>query len=207
MEEKCKNQILDELFEHRTEDFVRLYKEKYGEPEEVRQTKECEEALTQLLQNTVSNKEELEEIFKQLNFFQSNLLGELHLWNKLYYKLGFIDGIDFRVEVKTEEKNLSLRQCEKGFFDTYVEEMTDYIETEKTKRLRQRNDYMEVMSKMERIKEQYPKIREYFEDDKISSFNEEETQTTLRLIRLYEELYRITEEEIFKIGFHEGKIL
>ena len=92
-------------------------------------------------------------------------------------------------------------------FNSISGELTDYIETEKIKRLKKREDYKKVISKLKEIKEKYPKVRAFVENNEISDFTKTEMQAILEIIVLHNNLTEIELEETFKLGLQEGKML
>lgn len=88
-----------------------------------------------------------------------------------------------------------------------MEYFIDFIEEGKTARLKEREDYQKALLEIEKIKEKYPKVREFLEDDKISDFTKEENEAILKIIKLNNDATSIEVEEVFKLGIKEGTLL
>lgn len=63
------------------------------------------------------------------------------------------------------------------------------------------------MKEIEKIKKRFPKVKSFFEDDEIGGFTQEEMQSILNIIVLYNDRAMYEENEMFKIGLSEGKAL
>lgn len=89
MENLFKNQILNDLYETRSEGFECEYIKQYGEPEEITKSQDSEEKLTKIIKQKVKDEKVLDKILSKLNDFEGDVMGEMSFWNEQYYKLGF----------------------------------------------------------------------------------------------------------------------
>lgn len=68
-------------------------------------------------------------------------------------------------------------------------------------RLQSKNfEYKKLQNQMENIKERFPKIRDILEDEEPSELTIEESSMLIKIARLYYEILRIEEYEIFFLG-------
>lgn len=199
------NKILDELFEMREEGFTRWYIAKYGESKESKKTEKAENELVEFMKKFISKEEDIEKMFNLLNKFESLALDEMCFWHKPYYKLGFIDATNLKKEIE-EEKITDNNRADSIIYKN-IYEITDFFEEQKYKNLKQNNDYMKIGKDIEEIKEKFPKVRSFFEDNEITEFSKEEMKAILNIIELQEDRAMYEADEMLKIGLREGKAL
>ncbi len=60
---------------------------------------------------------------------------------------------------------------------------------------------------MKKIKEEYPKVRNFFDANEISEFTKEENTAILKIINLNNDVNSIEVEEVFKLGIKEETLL
>ena len=61
--------------------------------------------------------------------------------------------------------------------------------------------------KIEEIKEKFPKVRKFFEDNKIEQLTKEDMKAILDITELQNDRAMYEADEMFKIGLREGKAL
>lgn len=99
--------ILDDLYEKRKIGFEENFLKKYGEVDETREVQKAESNLTSLIKEIVKDKNEYNKILDGLNKFEEGVICERVFWNEQYYKLGFIDALDLKKEIKEQRNNFS----------------------------------------------------------------------------------------------------
>lgn len=132
-------------------------------------------------------------------------MGEMCFWYKPYYKIGFIDGISLKKQIK-EEKNINKKEEEIIIYKN-INEISDFFEEQKYENLKQNKEYTKIAKKIEEIKRKIPKIRDFLENDEITEFSKEEIKSILKIIELNNHRAMYEAEEMFKIGLREGKAL
>ena len=107
MEEFFENKVLNDLYETRRDGFEVAYLNKYGEPEELKRSREAEEELTNLIKNIAVDEETRKEIMSKLNDFEASMLGETCFWNEQYYKFGFADSNNLKEELHEVKEDVA----------------------------------------------------------------------------------------------------
>jgi hypothetical protein len=206
------SKVLDDLYETRGDGLEGAYIRKYGKPENVEKSQQAEEELTKLIQEIVKDEENQSKMLDKLNDFETNIIGEMCFWNKQYYKLGFLDGLFFKKEIRELKENFtSNKNAEKTntdvFFNYCTDDFFDYFERQKSKKMAKREDYKKLLNKMQEIKNKYPKARAFIEDEEISILSKEEMQAVLDIIEIDKDIEALEIEEAFKLGLKENEML
>lgn len=94
-----------------------------------------------------------------------------------------------------------------SFFYQHIEELMNLIEEKRANLLKERADYNQTLTKIRTIKEMYPKVRDFIENEKIVEFSKDELKAILEIINLNKDISSIELEETFKLGIKEGKLL
>ena len=68
-------------------------------------------------------------------------------------------------------------------------------------------EYDKIRHKIEEIKNKYPRVREFFEDDKIEQLTKKEMKAILDITELQNDRAMYEADEMLKIGLREGKAL
>lgn len=82
-------------------------------------------------------------------------------------------------------------------------ELTECIGNLKLDLKKNNVEYKEISEKIEDIKEKYPTIRNFLEDEKSSKLSDEEGKVFLELINLYRKLISLEQYEVFLLGGSE----
>ena len=98
--ELFENQVLNDIYETRGDGLECLYIRMYGEPEEIKETKQAKKELENLMYELVKDKKKQKQIWLKLDRFEGAMSGEMSFWNKQYYKLGFLDKLFLKREIK-----------------------------------------------------------------------------------------------------------
>lgn len=204
MEDLYENKILDDLYEIR-EGFITSYKKKYGELEETKKAEQAEDELVNFMKKFIKDENTMKELFEKINKFEGYALDEMCFWHKPYYKLGFIDGMRLKKEIRegkiienTSNDNIILQN---------INEISDYFEEQKYRNLKKNKEYDKIRHKIEEIKNKYPRVREFFEDDKIEQLTKKEMKAILDITELQNDRAMYEADEMLKIGLREGKAL
>lgn len=88
-------------------------------------------------------------------------------------------------------------------YDIDSVELTECIGNLKLELKKNNVEYKEISEKIEDMKEKYPTIRNFLEDEKSSKLSDEESKSLLKTINLYRHLLRIEQYEIFLLGGKE----
>ncbi len=204
MEDLYENKILDDLYEIR-EGFITSYKKKYGELEETKKAEQAEDELVNFMKKFIKDENTMKELFEKINKFEGYALDEMCFWHKPYYKLGFIDGMRLKKEIRggkiienTSNDSIILQN---------INEISDYFEEQKYRNLKKNKEYDKIIHKIEEIKNKYPRVREFFEDDKIEQLTKKEMKAILDITELQNDRAMYEADEMLKIGLREGKAL
>lgn len=205
MEELFENKIIDELYEMREEKFTRCYIDKYGKLEETKKAEKAEEELIEFMKKFIKNEKDMDKLIGKINEFESYALDEMCFWHKPYYKLGFVDGISLKKQI--EEEKITNNNCEESVIYQNINEISDYFEEKKYRNLKENEEYKKVTKGIEEIKNKFPKVRNFIENDEITEFTQEEMQAILNIIALHDDRAMYEADEMLKIGLREGKAL
>ena len=206
MEKIFESKVIDDLYEVRRDGFENAVIQKYGESQEIKQLKKVENELDNIVKENVKDEELRNKILRKIDEFKDALNGETCYWSQQYYKLGFSDKVGLKENVKQERKDFIGISDGDNIIEKNMDELADYIETEKVKRLKNRKEYKKLRTKVQKLKEKYPKVCKFIEDGKNDEFTREETSAILEIIELESSMYSIEQEEIFKFGVKEGSL-
>lgn len=212
MEDLFKNKILNDLYETRSDGFECEYIKQYGETEKNIKSRNLDEKLTTLIKAKIKEEKDLDEILSTLNDFQGEVIGETCFWNEQYYKLGFLDSVYLKKElierkaIFQKNKNTDISKND-SFFNNCIADFMDYFEKQKSENLLNRADYKELITKMEEIKNKYPKVRAFIEDEEINTLTQEEMKAILEIVGIDRDLQILEVEEAFKLGLKEQSML
>ena len=207
------NQVLNELYETRGDGLECLYTKMYGEPEEIKETKQAKKELENLMKKLVKDEENRKELWLKLDRFEGCLSGEMSFWDKQYYKLGFLDKLFLKREIeetktrffKNKENN---KIQENSFFYRYIDSVMQFLEDNRYNIWQKRKDYKQIKDKMREIKNKYANVRLFIEDRVVTAnLTKEELKAVLEYINLDDEIERIEKIETFKLGLKEGNWL
>ena len=204
MEDLYENKILDDLYEIR-EGFITSYKKKYGELEETKKAEQAEDELVNFMKKFIKDENTMKELFEKINKFEGYALDEMCFWHKPYYKLGFIDGMKLKKEIR--EGKVIENTLNDSIILQNINEISDYFEEQKYRNLKKNKEYDKIRHKIEEIKNKYPRVREFFEDDKIEQLTKKEMKAILDITELQNDRAMYEADEMLKIGLREGKAL
>lgn len=206
MEEMFENKVLDDLYEIRRDGFESIFINHYGESEEIQKSRISENKLTEAIQKSIKNESVKEEILEKLEEHTDDLLGEMCFWDQQYYKLGFVDGMYFKKELKEQkeifENNAIKDNMENdSFFYIWKHSLIEFLAVEIRKKSK---EYAEITNKMSKIKKQFDNVRLFLEDREAIKLTKEELKAVIEYISLKEKIEDIEKVEMFKLGLKEG---
>ena len=203
------NQILNEIYETRGDGLECFYIRMYGEPKEIKETKQAKKELEDLMKELIQNEEKQKELWIKLDKFEDCMSGEMSFWDRQYYKLGFLDKLFLKREIeetktrffKNKENN---KIQENSFFYRYTDSIMQFLEDNRYNIWQKRKDYKQIKDKMREIKNKYPNVRLFIEDRVVTAnLTKEELKAVLEYINLDDEIERIEKIETFKLGLRE----
>ena len=205
------NQILNELYETSRDGFEGMYIKIYGEPQEIKETRKSKKELEELMKKIVKDKEKQKEFWLKLDKYEGCMSMEIDFWDRQFYKLGFLDRIYLKKELK-ELRNTFAKTNEDiarkdSFFSTYLESFMQFLEDNRFHTWRKREDYTKITNRMREIKNKYPNVRTFVEDRQVIELTKEELSAVLEYIFLDDEIDKIEKIETFKLGIKEGNML
>lgn len=91
MEDVFDDEVLDDLFETRSDGFQSYFVKHFGESEEMKKEKESENKLIDTIKTKVKDEEIQKQIIKLYYEVTDDMVSTECFWMKQYYKLGFAD--------------------------------------------------------------------------------------------------------------------
>ena len=86
-----------------------------------------------------------------------------------------------------------------SFFNEYQDNFMEYFETHKIKKLQNRKDFKEISNEIVELKNKYPNVQAYLEDEQIVDLSEKEREIVLKIIDLEDDLVTLEIKESFKL--------
>lgn len=93
-----------------------------------------------------------------------------------------------------------------SFINEYKDALNEHFNTKVMIKLEKRDDYKKIKDKIKEIYEKYPNIKDFVEDEKPATFNQEEADAFSELYNLFDCLKMIEILEAFKLGAKEALI-
>ena len=204
------NQILNELYESSRDGFECIYIKTFGEPQEIRETKNAKEDIEQLIEKIIPDKEKQKELWLKLDKYDGCMSLEMEFWHRQFYKLGVLDKNYLKKEMEELEEKFAKSnnsELESSFFYSYIDSFMEFIEDNRFGSWKKRADYKKINDRMIEIKNKYPNIRTFVEDRQVIKLSKEELSALLEYISLDDCIERIEKIETFKLGIKEGNML
>ena len=200
------NQILNEIYETRGDGLECFYIKMYGEPEEIKETKQTKKELENLMYELVKGKEKQKQLWLKLDRFEGAMAGESSFWNKQYYKLGFLDRIYLKKEI-ADNKRKFVANNTWDLEDTLIYKSICFIKEILGANLWNIKKYKEIVHKMSKIKEEYPNVMNFIERSKIVELNKKEVKALRKYLSLADDMQDIELVETFKLGLKDSSLL
>lgn len=206
MEELFENTILNELYETRRDGFESLFIQKYGTPKEIEQYDLYYNNLTEEVQNNIKDYEKKRLILEELENFEEYFINKMTFWEKQYYKLGFSDAYNLKIDAQIYLELLNTNS-NKNLLSILLENFSDFFENYNRNNLYKTLDYIKISEQIKNLKSKYPKVRNFLENSEIVDLSNEEQKIILKIIKLEKDLQELELKEAFKIGLKQWKAL
>lgn len=200
------NQVLNDIYETRGEGLECLYIGMYGEPEEIKETRQTKKELENLMYELVKDKKKQKQLWLKLDRFEGAMSRESSFWNKQYYKLGFLDRIYLKKEIR-DNKRKFIDDDVINVEDTLLYKSMCFIKEMLGTNLWNIKKYKEIVHKMSKIKEEYPNIKEFIERNEIVNFTKKEVKALSEYLKLVDDMQDIEFIETFKLGLKDNSLL
>ncbi len=204
--ELFENQVLNDIYETRGDGLDGLYIRMYGEPEEIKETKQAKKELENLMYELVKDKEKQKQLWLKLDRFEGAMSGESSFWNKQYYKLGFLDRIYLKKEIADNSKKFVNSNIE-DLQNTFIYRNMHCIKEMLGASIWNRKDYKNIVHKMSKIKEDYPNVMNFIERSEIVELNKKEIKALSEYLKLADDIQDIELVETFKLGLKDSSLL
>ena len=204
--ELFENQVLNDIYETRGDGLECLYIRMYGEPEEIKETKQAKKELENLMYELVKDKEKQKQLWLKLDRFEGAMSGESSFWNKQYYKLGFLDRIYLKKEI-ADNKRKFIANDTGDLQDTLIYKSMCFIKEMLGANLWNIKQYKDIVHKMSKIKEEYPNVKEFIERNEIVNFTKKEVKALSEYLKLADDMQDIEFIETFKLGLKDNSLL
>ncbi len=200
------NQILNEIYETRGEGLECFYIRMYGEPKEIKETKQAKKELEDLMKKLVKDEEKQKELWLKLDRFEGCMSGEMSFWDRQYYKLGFLDKIYLKKEIADNNRKFTNDNVG-DLKDTFIYKNINFIKEMLGVNIWERKDYKEIVHKMSKIKEKHPNVMNFIERNKIVKLTEKEVKALREYLELADNMQNIELVETFKLGLKDNSLL
>ena len=204
--ELFENQVLNDIYETRGDGLECLYIRMYGEPEEIKETKQAKKELENLMYELVKDKEKQKQLWLKLDRFEGAMSGESSFWNKQYYKLGFLDRIYLKKEIADNSQKFVNSNVE-DLQNTFIYRNMHCIKEMLGGSIWNRKDYKDIVHKMSKLKEDYPNVMNFIERSEIVELNKNEIKALSEYLKLADDIQDIELVETFKLGLKDSSLL
>lgn len=203
MNKYLKRNILDELYEEKSESFENSILKEMQKENKCEKSLLLEEELTNKIKTKVEDEELQKELLSKLNEFELELSNEADLWNKIYYKLGIYDCTELKNIIQNDIEKSSNQNKNVTFFDEYTDNFLDYMEINRKEILNNNTEYREIASQIEKIKVDNPNVRTFLEDGEAVELTDVELNAVLDILKLQGCIDNIELKSSFKLGAKE----
>ncbi len=191
------NPILDEIWEYQRGEFEDYSLKKDKNKRQFNENSQFAEEIKEFTEKYIpeEKQEEYNEKWKQ---YTKKEMDELDYWTKKFFKLGIINGIRLKKEIKEESSK------QNGFFNYEYSCFDEYLETKRIDKLRENNEYNQLRKKENELKNKYPKLTRFIEEkEPIDNLTEEEQDAILDFIENKSKMFNIEKKEIYLMGMRE----
>lgn len=193
--------IIDELFNARCDDFESgiMKKEKYYNKNLEAITNKFEEVLKILPQDI------RDIVSKKLDFIYKKTLDNTTFWCKKYYGFGIKDGVKLKQELRTNFRER--KENEEHFLIDYEGDFNDFLENFRVNILYKNEEYDKTLKEWKNVLNEYPRVKDFYENNKFCKFKEEELKAILEIMRLEGIMYGLETREAFYLGIKQQEII
>lgn len=191
------NPILDEIWENQRGEFEDYSLKKDKKKRQFNENSQFAEEIKEFTEKYIpeEKKEEYNEKWKQ---YTKKEMDEFDYWTKKFFKLGIINGIRLKKEIKEENTE------QNGFFNYEYSCFDEYLETKRIDKLRENNEYNQLRKKENELKNKYPKLISFIEEkEPINNITEEEQKILLEFMENKEKMFNMEKKEIYFMGMKE----
>lgn len=193
--------IIYELFNARCDDF---------ESGIMKKEKDCNknlEAITNTFEEVLKilPQEIKETVSTKLDFIYKKILDDTTFWCEKYYSFGIKDGVKLKQELKTDFRER--KEGEKHFLIDYEGDFNDFIEYFRVNILFKNKEYDKTFKEWKSVLNKYPRVKDFYEDNKFCKFNNEELKALLEIMRLEGIMYGLETREAFYLGMTQNEII
>lgn len=209
MKEFFENEVLDDLFEERTNGLQGEFKREYGNPKECEELERIENELENMIKDLIKDKKMQKQIFKKLEQYEECTRAESCFWNKQYYKSGFLDVISFEKGINVKKIKQSIESKNSyAFFSLHgytflamgSEELDAYIAKVTYGLGKSNDDYRKIYNQIEKIKMDYKRVADFFEKGEDSELTLVEVSKAKEALSLYRKIEQYEERAILFSG-------
>lgn len=101
---------------------------------------------------------------------------------------------------------MKIKNLQESFFNKYTDDFSEYVERMNDKNIYSRKDYVEIMSEIDKLKDEQPNVRIFLDECKFVPLTEKEHKTVIKIRDLENNAEFLVQKEIFKLGFREAYI-
>lgn len=208
LNEIFENQILNDLYEIRGDGLECAYFRMYGKPEAVIKAEKFENEIEHFVKKMIKDEKIQKQILDKFNECQDYALEEMTLWDRQYYKLGFLDGMYLKKELQENQEKLLNKNIynskKDSFFNECMDSIIEFVDYKQYGKWKEREDYKTICNKIVEIKEKYPNVRHFIDEDVITKLSKKELKAVSEIIDLSKKCEKIKLVETFKLGLKEG---
>ena len=191
------NPILDEIWENQRGEFEDYSLKKDKKKRQFNESSQFAEEIKEFTKKYIPE-EKQEEYNEKWKKYTKKEMDELDYWTKKFFKLGIINGIRLKKEIREENSK------QKGFFDYEYSCFDEYLETKRIDKLRENNEYNQLRKKENELKNEYPKLISFIEEkEQINNITEEEQKILLEFMENKEKMFNMEKKEIYFMGMKE----
>lgn len=191
------NPILDEIWENQRGEFEDYSLKKDKKKRQFNENSQFLEEIKEFTEKYIPE-EKQEEYNEKWKKYTKKEMDELDYWTKKFFKLGIINGIRLKKEIKEENTE------QNGFFNYEYSCFDEYLETKRIDKLRENNEYNQLRKKENELKNKYPKLTRFIEEkEPIDNLAEEERDAILDFIENKSKMFNIEKKEIYLMGMRE----
>lgn len=209
MKEFLENEVLDDLFEVRTDGLQNEFEKEYGKSKECEELECIENELEDMIKDLICDEKIQKQILEKVEEYEECARAESCFWNKQYYKSGFSDAIMFRKGLNGEKgkqanknKNSYTFVLLHGytFFGMDSDELNECIAKVTDGLSKNNDDYRQIYKQIEEIKEDYTRVADFFEKGEDSELTIIEVSKAKEALSLYRRIKQYEERAILFSG-------
>ncbi len=196
--------ILNIICEASTNDFQEKFL-KENKNTQLDKILETQEDVSNRILEKIKSKELCHQIIKDINKLVDLQTKEVELWKAECFRKGYLSAMKLVKETQEElQEEKENNKKEKGFLDYCEDDFCDYFDRKSRQNLMLNEEYEKAKDTINKIKKEYPKIRELLDSDKYEKLNKEEREEIVQIRVSQEEMDLIELIEAYKLGLKDG---